>query len=304
MISREHQPMLFSVANYRGTFASLIICFSVMDAKAEVETRTGQRLGYSYIGFGSEQVDYREEDENLLDTGLGLQTAASTTQLFQRSGGYVAHNSGWGFYIQTEATIGNEASKETWKINGTTVQQNSFTLKRNELRILVSKQVSTSHAFLFGGSLQDLSFSRFDWVLTNQDEFQVAISEGSVSEDIFKLFAYAGYEIGEFYLEEKCGWNWQIQLLAGIPIYSQTLNTSYGADTINGGFDGYHFELTGSVGYHLSKNFLLGLSLKNAYEDQKEIEQKNQKSHGVIKRSLPENSLTIMQPSVTFYWSF
>ena len=265
-----------------------------------------QRLGYSYLGAGVEQIDYQESDDNLLGTGLKLETDTTATPLIQRSGGYVGHESGWGFYIQTEATIGNNTNHERWKINDVEVQEDSFSLKRSELRVLISKQLSVQQALLFGGAVQDIGFTRFDWLLTDQDEFQIEASAGSVSEEIFKLFAYAGYEFGDFFIAGHQGWNWQLQLLAGLPLYSQILNTSYGTDTINGGFDGYRAEINASVGYQITANLMLGLALKAAYEQQDEIESDYNQStgNGVVKRALPSNTLLITQPALTFYWSF
>src|SRR5690606_12432862 len=124
----------------------------------------------------------------------------------------------------------------------------------------------------------------------------------------FKIFAYAGYEFGHFFVDGNTGWNWQIQLLAGLPLYSQTLNTSSGDETIDGGFDGYRLESVGSVGYRFSEHFMLGVSLKAAYEAQQEIETTlrvtTDSGTATVKRALPENTFLIAQPALTFYWSF
>ncbi|QQD22690.1 hypothetical protein GJQ54_13295 [Oceanospirillaceae bacterium ASx5O] len=280
----------------------------VMASQSQADNGRLIRNGYSYLGAGIEFIDYKETDDDLLGTGLSLETETTASPLTQRSGGFVAHESGWGFYIQTEASIGNNTNHESWSIEGTKVQEDSFSLRRSELRVLVAAPVFSSQSFLFGAAVQDASFTRFDWSLTDQALYKIDATAGSVSEEMFKIFAYAGYEFGHFFIDGDTGWNWQVQLLAGIPLYSQTLNTGLGNETINGGFDGYRLETDAAIGYRFSENFMLGVSLKIAHEAQQEIESDlnitTSSGTTTVKRALPENTFLITQPALTFYWSF
>lgn len=289
---------------------SVITSLLLIAVASQVQANSDRvvRNGYSYLGAGIEFIDYQETDDDLLGTGLSLETETTASPLTQRSGGFVAHESGWGFYIQTEASIGNNTNHESWAIEGTKVQEDSFSLRRSELRVLVAAPVFSSQSILFGAAVQDASFTRFDWTLTDQNLYKIDPSTGSVSEEMFKIFAYAGYEFGHFFVDGDTGWNWQVQLLAGLPLYSQTLNTGFGNETIDGGFDGYRLESVAAIGYRFTENFMLGLSLKAAYESQQEIESDltitTSSGTSTVKRALPENTFLITQPALTFYWSF
>ena len=283
------------------TFALLLITCLSSALAAE-----NKREGYSYLGVGVSSGDYTEQDDDLLGTGITLKTEAPVSALEQRSGGYVAHDSGWGFYIQTEATLGTNVNNESWALDGTQVQEDSFSFSKSELRVLISRQLTGRHAFLFGAGTQDISFTRFDWRLSEQDQYQIEATEGSVSEQLFKIYLYSGLEWGHFFSSgEESGLNWQTQLVVGLPVYSQIINTSYGDDPINGGMDGYRVDASGQLAYRMNKNLMIGFSTRVTYEYQQEIETGSiQLGDSHIKRALPENTLFMLNPSLTFYWSF
>ncbi|MEK9712986.1 MAG: hypothetical protein VW258_10505 [Thalassolituus sp.] len=264
------------------------------------------REGYSYFGVGTDYIAYSERNDNLLNTGITLASGSDIAATTQRGGGYVGHESGWGFYIASEATLGNNVNDESWTLNGTRVQEDSFSFRRSELTVLVAYDFTQRQSVLFGGATHDTSFNRFDWHAVEQDEFIISLPDGTVSEDVFKLYGLIGYETGTLFLNEHDSrLNWQLRMLAGIPLFSQTLNTESAVDTITGGFDGYLLEVDALLGYRLTSHLLLGLSLKYSIEYQEEIQSDFiNESQQRVKRTLPENELSLFQPTLNMYWSF
>ncbi len=273
------------------------------------ESQQFERASYSYLGLGLDVVTYEEVDTDLLGTGIELETEMTGTNLAQRSGGYVVVDDAWGFYINTGSSLGATVNDEEWRFNGTLVQENAFTIKRNELLILVTRRLAENHYWLVGGAYNDTAFSRFNFTLPEQDQFNIAAPTGSVSEDVSQILAYAGYEYNQFFTQREQGFVTQFQALVGVPLYSSTLNTDFGDTALTNSFDGYVLRLTPSIGYQLNQNFMVAASfdlfLNQRDEDEGEITAIN--ADGVSeqrKRALPENSLWNLQPAINVYWSF
>ena len=287
----------------RNALPLLLVCILSLSSHAD------KRNSYSYLGLGVDLLSYSESDDNVLNTGIRLETEMTGSNLAQRSGGYMSYNDNWGFYITSGSSIGTTVNDETWSLNDTEVQENSFTMKRSELMVLVSRNISKNHYLLFGGSYNDTSFSRFSWSFNEQNDYAIDKETGTFTEYVSQLFAYVGYEYNEFYTSTRPGWRTQFQFLAGLPLYSSTLNTRFDTEHITTSFDGYLLRATPSLAYQLNKNFMLGMSLDISYNlrDKDEWEATITDGNGnpqKVKQALPENTLLVIQPAFTAYWSF
>jgi len=260
------------------------------------------RKSYSYIGLGYNHIDYKEETTPI--PGYLVEADADGIRMAQRSGGYVAIEPDLGFYINTTSVFGTHTIEETWTINGLAVQNNEFSYKQSDIHVLIAHQFSDKHHFLWGGGLLDTTFTRFHFQYPEQDVYPIDESSENVSEDISQFIAYLGYEYNELYTHQDSKWRWQFQLLAGIPLYSETLNNSGSGATFEASFDGYIIRSIPSLAYQISEHVALGFSLDISYNQRDEDETTNTIRGQRTTVILPDNTTLLIQPAFSAYWAF
>lgn len=124
---------------------------------------------YSYLGLGTETLNYSETDDN-----FGGQTFISRfagTNLVQKSGGYTAIGEQYGLSISTSSTLLTHEAKEEWDFQGIgTVQEDNMTLKRTGIDLMGAYHVKNGHFFNAGLHYSSVSFSRFEFSSTSKTE--------------------------------------------------------------------------------------------------------------------------------------
>lgn len=286
-----------------GTLASLLMTSSL---SVWANTGTAARQSFSFLGIGPTLVDYEETTSPAAD--LDVRSNANGVLLSQRSGAYVSYNDNWGFYFNTTSYMGTNTIDEEWEINDTLVQENIFSLKRTAIQLLVTKRVEGNHYAVFGGANIEKSFTRYGWTYPPQNEYQVAQETRNITEDISQFVAYFGYEYNEFFTTKEPGWRYQFQALAGIPLYSETLNNAEGDNTFDASLDGYLFRFSPTLGYQLNENFMAALAvdinINRRDEDKVTYQTEINGQSAEVTRILPRNHFWSVSPTFNLYWSF
>ncbi|NKI18413.1 hypothetical protein HCU74_13430 [Spongiibacter sp. KMU-166] len=287
----------------RAGFVALAIAAPIVSI---AETTNSTRQSFSFLGIGPTFVDYEETTTPSED--LNVRSDAHGTLLSQRSGAYVAYDDDWGFYFNTTSYIGTNTIDEEWEINDTLVQENIFSLKRTAIQLLVTRRVEGNHYAVFGGANIEKSFTRYGWTYPPQDEYQVQRETRNITEDVSQLVAYVGYEYNEFFTTKEPGWRYQFQALAGLALYSETLNNADGDNTFDASMDGYLFRFSPTVGYQLNENFMAALAvdvnINRRDEDRVTYNAEVNGQNAEVTRILPSNHFWSVSPTFNLYWSF
>lgn len=124
---------------------------------------------YSYLGLGSETLTYSETDDNF--GGQTFESKFTGTNLVQKSGGYTGIGDKYGLLISTSSTLLTNEANEEWDFQGIgVVQEDSMTLKRTGIDLLGTYHLQNGHFFTSGVHYKDVSFSRFEFLSTEQTE--------------------------------------------------------------------------------------------------------------------------------------
>lgn len=283
---------------FQRSSLQVILIALILFSKCTIAEET-KRSGFSYLGVGLTQIDY---EESTSPGGLSIRSDVSGSKFTQRSGAYVSVSKKWGFYLISSSFFGSDSFDERWKIDGIPVQENKVTLKRSEVQLLITREVfhGGRHYLMFGGSNTETSFTRFDFSYPEQNQHEVSNEQRNITEDISKFIAFFGYEYNDFYFENSPGIRYQLQVLLGIPLYSEILNNSESDTTFDTNFDGYSFRLNPSVGWQFDKHFLISFSAGFHYSYREE----EKKSYGGGTLVLPEHDYLRIFPALSMYWSF
>lgn len=269
-----------------------------------------ERSGYSMLGIGFESVSYEENlvfpDYIATQALRGVETVSDYDGInwSQRAGAYIAINEQWGFYINNSSTLGSQSHTETWELDGLRIQTNSMTLSRGDTNIWLSRQFQPKHHVLFGGTYNRIDYRRFNitrTALPGQD-FE-NFSDATISEEVAEFIAEVGYEYNEMFTSKDAGWRTQLQILAGVPIYTHVRNTELDADSaFTDSFSGYNLRATASIGYQFSANVTIAGTLEAHYQYRNGDARQNPTS--ALFEFLPDRSFMYLQPSLNAMWSF
>jgi hypothetical protein len=295
---------MFKNINIAGKAA--LTCLSLATSLSGLAEETTVRHSYSFLGIGPTIVDY--EETTRASSSLHISSDAHGTLLSQRSGAYVSYSDDWGFYFNTTSYVGTNTIDEEWDINDTLVQENVFSLKRTAVQLLITKRVTGNHYAVFGGANIEKSFTRYGWTYSPQSEYNVSQETRNITEDISQLVAYFGYEYNEFFTTKEPGWRYQFQALAGIPLYSETLNNAEGDNTFDSSLDGYLFRFSPTVGYQLNGNFMaaiaVDININRRDEDRVTFTTQVDGKSVEVTRILPRSHFWSVAPTFNLYWSF
>ena len=288
----------------KSTFKSITL-LSISLFTLNLHAAEHERLSFSYLGLGADSLNYKETTylpDNTLDLslrGAKVESDYSGVSFSQRAGGYISINKEWGFYINNSSTVGSVSKKEKWTINGIERQSNSMTLSRADTNILITKNITDKHHFLFGTTYNRLDYSRFN-ISVDGNELP---NNPTISEEAVEFSAEIGYEFNTFFLKSSPeNIRYQAQLLVSMPMYTHVRNTAVDGDTpFTDSFSGYSLRASASVGYQINQNFMIAATIEANYQDrQKETRETDQKETLI----LPDRVFNYIQPSINLYWAF
>lgn len=268
-------------------------------------SQANERLSYSYLGLAADSLSYKETTylpDNALDVslrGAKVESDYSGFSSAQRAGGYIAVNETWGFYINNSSTLGSVSKKETWTINGIKRQENSMTLNRSDTNIIITKQFSDNHHFLFGATYNRLDYSRFN---IEVDGTSLA-NNPTISEEATEFLAEIGYEYNTFFIKDNSrDWHYQFQFIVSAPMYTHVRNTAIdGDDAFTNNFNGYSIRTSASLGYQINENFMIAATLEGNLQQRDKESRETGNNETQI---LPERAFNYVQPSINLYWAF
>lgn len=294
------------IKTHRISFCLLSIVFTLISSTVSADTMI-QRQGYSFFGAGFDLLDYEENTTREIGGQVIDVETPSATNFTQQSGAYVAIDADWGFYLTTASTLGESSTDEEWVIGSTLVRTNRVAFERQRLAGIATLRMQNSRYLLFGAQYSKSEFKRFAASLTaDAASFgltDTTFTSGTISENVWDMTLVAGYEWNTLFKNKMSGWKYQLQLMAGLPVYSSVTNTDIdNGASFSDSFDGFHLQANFIYGYQFSENAVAGFSLESAYSQRNEIDTQLTDAAGTIK--LPESNLFYFYPGFTMYWSF
>ena len=288
-------------------YSGLLVLLLSLNSFAAESKESPARQGYSFFGLGFDVLDYEENTTRKIDgKTIDIETA-SGINLTQQSGAYVSINDDWGFYLVTASTLGDSNSDEEWQIDDITVRTNKVAFERQRLGFLASQRISSTGFFLFGAQYNKTEFKRFAAKLTPQAiDFGIddsSFSAGTVSENVWDLSLVAGYESNTIFTSKESGWRHQMQLVAGVPLFTSITNTDVNeGESFSKSFNGFQLRFNGFYGYQFDPNMILAVGLELGISQRNSISRDFTDTSGVTE--FPESNLLYLYPSLVALWSF
>jgi len=240
-----------------------------MSSFAFAEPGKESTAGYSYFNFGIENIEYQEFLPGNESRGIpAIESKSSVSNFVIRTGGLYAINPDFNFSIDATASFAPEQGTETWTISDTNtpLQENLVTLQNASTLVLVHYKVLSSWQLLAGGSFNEETFKRFNF--QQLDPRAQDLSKYTVEESFSHIDVNLGLGYGSDLLQGQND-HLSVRAYAGIPLWSNTKNTSYpDAEWSDSGSVMWHLQARYSIA--ISNDFQIGAYASYGFTDRDE----------------------------------
>lgn len=284
-------------------------------------------LSFSDVEVGLERITYSEKLNNLAGQG-NLSQSISVINPTLRNSAYIAINSDFGIFIDTNTSLASTIEKEKWSIeNFGPIQQNDFKIKHNEIAFRINYQLTKQHSIISGLRYSTLSFTRshFEYTQPGADNFNAALALDqpnnpnhrfvlpngdisdqyrtniAISEEQNEVIGLIAYRYEQNSHSELGDVTWYTDIELGVPLYSATQNTTIEGETLTDNFSGYSFMGKLGVRYQLLKNISLLFSYNVQYKYRDLTTSKDTQGNSV---SVPEIELTNNAINMGLRWTY
>jgi len=273
--------------------------FSVSAAFAQTEPEQNFTSGYSYFNFGVENIEYQEFPAN-----IPVESQSKVSNFVIRTGGLYPINQKFNFSIDATASFAPEQSTEQWDNTetGEILQKNLVTLQNASTLVLLHYKFAPSWQLLAGGSFNEETFKRFNFEALS--ESVVDLSKYSVEESFSHIDVNFGLGYGSDLLQGQDD-HFSVQAYVGLPIWSNTKNTSYPnaewTDTSS-----YLWQVQGRYSIAISNAFHIGAYASYSYTDRSAETVNNTYNTflggNVAEATLPAAEMTRMSFGIELLW--
>lgn len=259
----------------------------------------GKYNGYSYFGFGNQNIKYVEK--LTLSTGEQVESLAEANSPVYTSGTLVRVNDTYDFSIDLASTLLPTQIGETWTVDGALAQQNQFDAMLNSMQFLGHYKLSENHRIVAGTAYTLNSYKRYNF----KDETGAYLLDpdtnakyGLLEERIATLYLTGGYWFESAPLATPNTPRFRFNALYNQPVWNDATNTEFEAVSFNS-TSGYKVEMNAYAGYPILKGLELGTF--GGYSIQKKSGT-DVASDGRTK--WPDNTLTQWQMGLSLVWNF
>lgn len=272
---------------------------AVMISTTSLVANSDQYDSYNYIGFGVENVTYKEM--GTLDDGTSFKSSVTVDSPVYTSGSLIRARDSFDFSIDAASTLSPTQGDEKWQHGDYLVQENKFDAVLSELKILVHYKISNNHRFVFGPSYDMFTMKRHTYInpADGSEKLQDGNSISLNEERISTLFGTAGY-----WYESSPFSNGGMRIRANIgysqPMWREAANTS-SEEVIFNSTTGYKVDAGAYLGFQMTKGLEIGFFgnygfVKKEGGDSLEV--------GGETITWPENDLETFRYGVNFVWNF
>jgi len=254
---------------------------------------------YNYIGFGVENVTYKEM--GTLDDGTSFHSSVTVNSPVYTSGSLINTGNYFDFSIDAASTLSPTQGDEKWQYGDYLVQENKFDAVLSNLKILIHYKINDNHRFVFGPSYDMFTMKRHTYI--NPADGSEKLKDGnSISlneERISTLFGTAGY-----WYESSPFSNGGMRIRANVgysqPMWREAANTS-SEEVVFSTTTGYKVDAGAYLGFEITKGLEIGFFgnydyVKKSGGDSLEINGETV--------TWPENDLETFRYGVNFVWNF
>lgn len=273
-----------------------------------IEKKDDGKGGYTYIGFGTETISYKESFySNSLSSKV--ESDVNSTSPVYLSGSLTKVNDTFDFSIDAASTLTTTESSEKWSSNTGVVQQNQFNSILSDLKILVHYKLSNEHRITVGPKFSSFIVKRNTYKDANgnyvvyTDPITSNSSRISANEEnVSTLFLNLGYWY-ESSLMNKEDYRVKVAANFGQPIWRNASNTGFEYVEFDS-TTGYSYDVSAYVGYKVVKGLEVGVFGEYIYTIKKDGDKTTAKDDSTKSVTWPENELSTTRLGLMFAWNF
>lgn len=253
--------------------------------------------GYSYFGFGSQSISYKED--YTYQSGEKIKSSADASSPIYISGSLVRVNEQYDFSIDFASTILPTQITEKWQSDWRFVQQNKFDATINSMQLLGHYKLTDNHRIVAGPGYSLNSYKRYEFKDQNGNYLtdpHTNAKYGLLEERVATLYISGGYWFESIPHATQGEPRFKFATLLSLPIWNQATNTEFEKVTFDS-TSGYRFEVNGYAGYPIMDGLEIGLFGRYSI-------QKKSKTDTIGSVHWPENTLTQLQMGINAVWNF
>lgn len=183
-------------------------------------------------------------------------------------------------------TLYSQTNNETWKVNGTKVQDNNLAATRTSFSLQLGQRLAKRHEFSVGMGFDQNKFTRSKFDMTTYGETVFPKSDSTaytdddrtdlynavVKEELLAVNLIGNYTLSNFFIDNSSGLRYKVSAQFATPMYFRVTNIN-GSNytTLTSQFDGFDLHTSAMLGWQFDRQWLLHAGIHTYYEKRNKI---------------------------------